>query len=150
MKRRWSFIAKGLISAVGFAFLAATSVPSPAQAGTGTVRAVITKGGFIVGIGGGQGTLIFKGHKYPLTFGGISAGALIGASTTELVGHAYNLHSAADIAGTYTAVGAGVAVAGGAGAVQLQNSRGVVLVLQGRKIGLELSASLSGMDVQLR
>ncbi|NJL07853.1 MAG: hypothetical protein HC900_05990 [Methylacidiphilales bacterium] len=150
MKSGWTGIVKGLICAAGLALLAATSVPSSAQAGSGTVRAVITKGGFIVGVGGGQGTLTFKGRSYPLTFGGISAGAVIGASTTELVGRAYNLQSAADIAGIYTAVGAGAAVAGGAGAVQLQNSKGVVLVLQGRKIGLELSASLSGMNVQLR
>lgn len=150
MQRRWNSMVKGLIGAVGVALLAATSLPSPAQAATGTVRVAITSGGFILGLKGGQGTLTFRGHTYPLTVGGISAGALIGASTTELIGRAYRLRRAADIAGTYTAIGGTAAIAGGAGAIELQNSRGVVLRLSGRTIGLQFSFSLSGMEIQLR
>ena len=71
-------------------------------------------------------------------------------SKTELVGKAYNINKPSDIAGTYTAVGAGTAVAGGAGAVKLQNSKGVILELQGKKIGLEFSVALGGLDVKLR
>jgi len=138
----------------GLAVLAAAvmlaGAPSLSQADTGSVRITITKAGFIVGAGGGGGTLRYQGKSYPLRIGGVSIGATIGASRTELIGQAYNMHSPSDIAGTYTAVGAGAALAGGAGAVRLKNSKGVVLELKGRKIGLEFSVDLSGMEVSLR
>jgi hypothetical protein len=66
------------------------------------------------------------------------------------VGRALNLRQASDIAGTYTAVGAGVAVAGGASGIRLQNAKGVVLELRGRNIGLELNANVSGVEISLR
>ncbi len=135
-----------MVVAVGMLALA----PSPSRAETGQVALKITRAGFIVGLGGGSGTLRFQGHSYPLSIGGVSVGATIGASSTELIGRAYNMRQASDIAGTYTAVGAGVAVAGGAGAVRLRNSRGVVLELQGRKIGLEFSVDLNGMQISMR
>ena len=52
----------------------------PAWAETGTVNIEILKAGFIVGVGGGRGTLIFHGRHYPLRIGGLSFGATIGAS----------------------------------------------------------------------
>ena len=65
----------------------------------------------------------------------------------ELVGTASNLQTAEDIAGSYTAVGAGIAVIGGAKVARLQNARGVVLELHGVQIGLDVSLNLSGMTV---
>jgi len=126
-----------------------TGVPSQSYADTGTVRLKITKVGFIVGVGGGSGTLNFKGKNYRLSIGGVSAGT-IGAAGADLVGTASNLRTAADIAGTYSAVSAGVAVAGGAKAATLQNSNGVVLQLQGRQVGFEASLSLSGLTISLQ
>ena len=52
---------------------------------------VFTKGGFIVGVGGGEGVLVFRGQRYPFTVSGMSVGFTIGASTTKLVGRALNL-----------------------------------------------------------
>ena len=52
-----------------------------------------------------------------------------------------------DIAGTYSAIGAGAAVAGGAGGVALQNARGVILELHGVKVGVELSAAVGGVTI---
>jgi len=124
--------------------------PTPSSAATGALRVVVTKAGFIVGVGGGAGTLTFRGRQYPLSINGLSFGATIGASQTELVGHAYNMRSPSDIAGTYSAVGAGGALAAGAGAVRLQNAKGVVLELHGRKVGVEFSAAVSGIEVNLR
>jgi hypothetical protein len=125
------------------------SAPTPSQADTGSVRVDITKAGFILGVGGGRGTLTFRGRSYPLRIGGVSFGATIGASKTELIGLAYNMKNPSDIAGTYAALGGGAAVAGGAGAVRLKNSKGVILELKGRKVGLEFSVSLSGLEVSL-
>jgi hypothetical protein len=91
---------------------------------------------------------VFQGRRYPLRVGGLSCGATIGASEADLVGRAYNLRRPSDIAGTSTAVGA--AAGGGASTIRLQNARGVVLDLQGRTIGLELNANVSGVEISLR
>jgi lipid-binding SYLF domain-containing protein len=128
----------------------ASVLASPTSAANGTVYFEVVKAGFIVGVGRGSGTLVFNGRRYPLSVGGLSFGATIGASKTELIGTAYNLRHASDIAGTYTAVGAGVAVAGGGSSIRLQNARGVVLDLRGRNIGLEISANVSGVEISLR
>lgn len=123
---------------------------SPSRADTGAVRVVFTKGGFIVGIGGGHGVLTFHGRHYPFDVSGMSVGFTIGASTTQLSGHALNLRSPGDIQGTYSVIGAGGALAAGAGGVQLQNEKGVILQLAGGKVGVELSAAVGGVTVALR
>src|SRR6201989_659663 len=88
---------------------------TPSRAETGRVVVVFTKGGFIVGVGGGGGGLTFRHKQYPFTVFGLSGGFTIGASTTRLVGRALNLKGPASIEGSYGAVGAGGAIAAGAG-----------------------------------
>jgi hypothetical protein len=129
--------------------LASVSLVTPGRAEIGTVRVVFTKAGFVVGVGGGQGVLTFRGKHYPFKVRGASLGATIGASTTKLVGRALNLRGPGDIAGTYSALGAGGAFAAGAGGVQLQNGNGVILQLSGPKVGVELSASLGGVTISM-
>ena len=126
-----------------------TGAPSQSNADTGSVRLKVTKVGFIVGVGGGSGTLTFKGRQYRLSLSGVSAGT-IGVAGADLVGTATNLRVAQDIAGTYSAASAGLAVAGGAKVVTLQNAKGVVLQLQGRQVGFEASLSLSGLTISLQ
>jgi hypothetical protein len=138
------------IMQIAFAGLLALVLATAAQAETGTVRVVFTKGGFIVGVGGGDGVLTFRGHNYPFTVSGMSVGFTVGASTGKFVGRALNLHSPGDIQGTYSVIGAGGAVAAGAGGVQLQNERGVILQLHGPKVGVEVSASVGGVRIALR
>lgn len=135
---------------VALAVLLACGVASPSRAETGEVRVVFTKGGFIVGVGGGHGVLHFRGHRYPFDVSGMSVGFTIGASTSRLAGVARNLRAASDIAGTYSVIGAGGALAAGAGGVALQNEKGVVLELAGGKVGVELSAAVGGVTVALR
>lgn len=137
----------GLV-ALGMAL--APMLATSASAATGTIRLQIVKAGFILGAGGGSGTLVFQGRRYPLSIGGLSLGATIGASKADLVGRAYNLRRASDIAGTYTSVGVSAAVAAGASAIRLQNVKGVLLVLQGRSVGLEFNVNVSGVDIRLR
>src|SRR5208282_5928650 len=74
-----------VVSAVG---LATGAFLAPAEAATGSVALHIASAGFIFGVTGGSGTLTFRGRQYPLSIGGISAGALIGASATDLIGTA--------------------------------------------------------------
>lgn len=122
---------------------------SQSFAETGSVRLKITKVGFIVGVGGGSGTLHFKGHNYRLNIGGVSAGT-IGVAGAELVGTATHLRTAQDIAGSYSAASAGVAVAAGAKAVTLRNANGVVLTLHGKQVGFEASLSVSGLTISMQ
>ena len=130
--------------------LFASGLAAPSQAETGAVRVVFTKGGFIVGVGGGHGVLTFRGHHYPFDVSGMSLGFTIGASTTQLVGRALNIRSPGDLAGSYSVVGAGGALAAGAGGVQLQNARGVILQLHGPKVGVEVSAAVGGVQIVMR
>jgi lipid-binding SYLF domain-containing protein len=123
---------------------------TPLRAETGQVSVVFTKGGFIVGVGGGEGVLTFRRKRYPFTVSGMSVGFTIGASTTKLVGRAVNLDSPASFEGSYSAIGAGGAVAAGAAGVQLQNANGVILQLSGPKVGAEVSAAVGGVTIRLK
>jgi hypothetical protein len=129
--------------------LATAAFAVPAEAATGSVSLHIASAGFIFGVTGGSGTLRFQGGQFPLRVGGISAGALIGVSATDLVGTAAHLHSPGDIAGLYSAIGAGMSVAGGRSTAQLSNANGVILRLHGRQVGFSFSIDLSGMSISL-
>ena len=138
------------IQGVMLGLLVSAGLATTAQADTGTVRVIFTKGGFIVGVGGGHGILTFRGHHYPFNVSGATIGATIGASTSHLSGRALNLRGPGDIAGTYSVIGAGAALAAGAGGVALQNGNGVVLELAGAKVGVELSAAVGGVTITMR
>ncbi|WP_027577942.1 hypothetical protein [Bradyrhizobium sp. Ai1a-2] len=138
----------GVIALLVLLGLAGLSTPSRAE--TGQVAVVFTKGGFVLGVGGGEGVLILRGKRYPFTVSGMSVGFTIGASTTKFVGRALNLRGPESIEGSYSAIGAGGAVAAGAAGVQLQNANGVILQLSGPRIGAEVSAAVGGVTIRLR
>ena len=135
----------------GLAILAAAvmlvTFALPSYADLGTVRFRIVRGGFIVGAGGGSGTLVFHGRSYPLSVGGLSVGTF-GAASADVVGRASI--APARISSAHTPRSSGVAIAGGATAARLQNQNGVVMEVRGRQIGLEASLNLSGMSVSMR
>jgi hypothetical protein len=145
MNGKYAACAAGLALLLGVAGFSTSS-----RAETGQVAVVFTKGGFIVGVGGGEGLLIFRGKRYPFTVSGMSVGFTIGASTTKFVGRALNLRGPASIEGTYSTIGAGGAVAAGAGGVQLQNGNGVILQLSGPRVGAEVSAAVGGVTIRLK
>jgi hypothetical protein len=140
---RTKFLAASLLA------LLACSFATPSQAETCSVRVVFTKGGFIVGVGGGHGVLVCHGQSHRFAVSGMSVGFTIGASTAQLSGRALNVRSPGDIQGSYAAIGASGALAAGAGGVQLQNQNGVILQLSGGKVGVELSAAVAGVTVTL-
>jgi hypothetical protein len=151
MFRLKTFIHAATAAFVAIAAIAAAS-PSQAQGrgSTGNIRVELVKAGFIIGVQGGNGTLTFKGHQYPLNIGGVGLGATVGASRAVLVGTASNLHTAADIVGTYGQAEAGLAVVTGRKGARLRNEKGVVLNLRGWQTGLEFSLDLSGMVISIR
>ncbi len=132
----------GLLGTVAF-----STSPSHAQ---NTIRLSFANGGWFIGGSAGSGTLYFKGHSYPLSVGGLTAGLVFGGAVTEMAGTVSNIHRPGDINGIYSALSAGVAVAGGVRAMELRNANGVVLRLRGRQIGLQLNLDLSGMSIALR
>jgi hypothetical protein len=139
-RSNWTAV-MALALAVGFA--------APSHAITGTVRVTVAKAGFIVGAGGGRGTLTFRHRNYPFTVQGLSLGLTAGASINKLVGRAEYVNELGDFAGTYSVVGAGAALIGGVGGVQLKNDKGVVITLQGAKGGLEVSANVTKVVITL-
>jgi hypothetical protein len=133
----------GLIAIVG------VSVSSTAHADSGTVLISVFKAGWFIGVSGGGGTLIFRGRRYPLSIGGLSAGLVFGASETHFVGTVSNIFNPAQVAGVYGAAGAGAALGVGAGTIVLENEKGAVLALNGRQVGLIANLDLSGMAISL-
>jgi hypothetical protein len=145
MKKEYAARVAVLALAVGVA-----GISTPSRAETGQVAVVFTKGGFIVGVGGGEGVLVLRGKRYPFTVSGMSVGFTIGASTTKFVGRALNLKGPASIEGSYAVGGAGGAIVAGAGGVQLQNANGVILQLSGPRVGAEVSAAVGGVTIRLK
>ena len=119
------------------------------QAETGTVHLSVVKAGFIVSTGSGTGTLDYQGRTYRLSVSTESYGT-IGVTGGELTGTAYNLRSAADIAGTYRAAAAGLTIGGGAQVARFQNANGVILELVGAQLGLSVSLGSAGMTIVLQ
>ena len=108
------------------------------------------KVGFILGGGGGKGKLIYDGEEHRLKISGLRIGAIVGIAHADLIGDVYNLTKPEDIEGTYTAVGAAIAIAGGGKVWKLKNSKGVVLKLEGKQLGIELALDVGGMSITLR
>jgi len=142
--RSTRFLAATMVAAIML-----TATLSQSYAATGSVRFHIVKAGFIIGVGGGSGTLNFKGRNYRLSIGGINVGT-IGASAVDLVGTARNLRTAADIVGAYSQSSAALAVVGGGRVATLRNANGVIIQVRGPAIGLEASLSLSGMTISMQ
>lgn len=140
---------RGFVAASA-ALAAATALPARAQTPSATVEIQIFRAGFIIGGSGGSGLLQYEGRGYPLSIGGVSLGATIGVARADFVGDVFNLKNPRDIEGTYTAVSAGGAAAGGGGLTDLVNARGVQLRLRGTQVGLMVSIDLAGMVISLR
>jgi hypothetical protein len=129
--------------------VASIGVATPSMAITGTVRVTVAKAGFIVGGGGGRGVLTFGHRNYRFAVQGLSLGFTAGASVNKLVGRAEYMNELRDFTRSYSVVGAGAALFGGIGGVQLKNDKGVIITLQGPKGGLEVSANVTKVVITL-
>jgi hypothetical protein len=125
------------------------ATPSLAQA-AGQVRLKIVKAGLLVGGGVGRGVLTWRGHNYPFRITGISLGITAGATIGRLEGWASDIREISDFPGSYSSVGGGAALVGGINGAHLRNEKGVTMVLQGPKAGLEFAANLSEIKISLK
>jgi hypothetical protein len=126
----------------------APAAPAPAEKPP-TIEFELYKAGFIVGVSGGKGMLHYQGRSHPVTIGGVSVGATAGISKADLVGEVEHLHRLADIEGTYSSPQAGLSLGGGRKVARLENSKGVILHVRGKQMGIELALDLNGMQISL-
>ncbi len=133
---------------LGFAFQLAQPVVSWAQTPDAVIE--LSGGSVSAGIGysWGSGTLIFQGTRYPLTVSGLSIGS-VGLSDYTAAGTVTGLHTAQQINGVFSAVGAGVTLGGGGNVAALQNQNGVVIHLSSTTQGLSLSIGTAGVKIAL-
>jgi hypothetical protein len=136
--------------AIALMALASLGFVSAAHADSGTIRFAVYKAGFFVGGSGGEGTLTFRGRKYRVSIGGVSAGLVFGASKTYYRGTVRHIRRASDVTGIYGAAGGGGAIGRGAQAIVMQNDKGAVLELTGDQRGLHINADLSGLSITVK
>jgi hypothetical protein len=146
----FSLAATLLLSAVA---VAADDAP-PVAAGAIPSGYVWYSGGSVaVGIGytWGHGTLYYsKDQKqYPFKLSGVSV-ADVGAAGINAEGEVYNLASPADLAGSYSAVTAGMTIIEGGSVAYLKNEKGVVIKLHSQTGGLRFNLSANGMQITLK
>ncbi|MGV7212240.1 hypothetical protein [Bradyrhizobium sp. UFLA05-112] len=139
----------GWLTAMTLLAFVVPATPSFAQA-AGQVRVKIVKAGLLVGGGTGSGVLTWRGRNYPFRVSGLSLGITAGATISRLDGWASGIREINDFAGTYSSVGGGFALVGGVNGVHLRNEKGVTIVLQGPKAGLEVAANLSAITISMR
>jgi len=123
--------------------------PALAQAQEGTVTISFTGIAAGVGVSWGSGVLTYGGKTYPFKIDGLSIGD-VGISTMSATGTVRNLKNVGDFSGNYAAIGAGVAVAGGAAALTMQNQRGVVMDLTATQAGVKFNFGPQGINVTLK
>ena len=139
-----------LLLALIFLFLGATPLTAARPLHhVGYITLDIKGVGAIFGVSWGHGILYFKGKKYPLHIEGLSVGD-IGFARISARGKVYNLRRALDVTGTYGALGAGVALAGGVAGLAMQNERGVVIDLAASQQGVKLNLGPQGLTIRMR
>lgn len=99
----------------------------------GTVQLTET---YVTGLGGGGGTLNFRGQSYPFRVFASVVGPGGGASKISAEGDVYNLQKAADFGGRYTqSTGKAGLSRAGASDLWLENKTGVIMHLRGIESG---------------
>lgn len=102
-----------------------------------------------IGYSWAYANLIFQGKEYPLKVRGLSI-LQVGVSKYTASGSVYHLTQPSDINGIYTSISAGVAVAGGASATAMKNSRGVVIQWAATHVGVNFSLAAKGVEITLQ
>ena len=147
MRRARAFLA---VAGFGLAFLVVGMAAVSAQnATTGKVTIESKSVAVGVGVSWGDGTLEFRGKKYPFTVQGLSVVDL-GVSKVSAQGDVTNLKKVEDFAGTYTAAGAGGTVGGGMAVAALKNQNGVEMKLTATTQGVKFALAGAGVTIKLK
>lgn len=125
--------------------------PDAGKTPSATIEIQSWKVGFIAGVSTGSGVMTYQGKEYPLDIGGIRVGATAGITKADLLGNVYGLKDPKDIEGEFVAAQAAIAVVAGGKVWRLKNSgNDVILRLEGKQKGLDISLDLGGMTITLK
>ena len=102
-----------------------------------------------IGVSWGDGTIEFRGKKYPFTIQGLSVVDL-GVSKVSARGDVANLKKVEDFPGTFTAAGAGGTVGGGMAVAALKNQNGVEMKLTATTQGVKFALAGGGVTVKMK
>jgi hypothetical protein len=119
------------------------------QAPSGYVEMKEVQVAYLGNAGGGEGTLTFRGQRYPFKIAGLGVGG-IGVSTVDAQGEVYRLTDLKQFPGAYAAGQYG-AVAGteSVGDIWLENPSNVVIHLKAKREGLMLSLGADAIDIHM-
>lgn len=140
-----AWFAPFLVLALAFGALAAREEPLY-PVGSLTMEATTVAAG--LGFNWGDGTLKFQGKEVKFKVKGLDVAA-VGISRITATGDVYNLKSVADLAGTYTQAGAGIAIAGGVKGLLARNQKGVVIDLKAVQQGVQFNLGVGGFTIEL-
>lgn len=115
-----------------------------------TIELDVKQIGLILGGQRGEGILHYQGKNYPFTLKGLQIGAIIGATRSSATGDVRFLNRLEDFPGSYSAVGAGVAVGAGGDKSSFQNNKGVVFSLKQKTTGLALDLGITAGEVSFK
>ena len=102
-----------------------------------------------IGFSWGSGTLTQAGKQYPIKIDGLSL-ASVGITKASAYGKVYRLKKLSDINGTYAAIGTGATIVGGATAVTMKNTKGVIIDLYTTTEGASFSLGTAGVKIELK
>jgi hypothetical protein len=118
-------------------------ISASAQEEEGRIQITFSKPGY----DNGSGYLFYQGQRYGLSVSGTKIGR-IWVTTIDFIGTASNLHSAADIIGTYDAGDPKAALVRRANTARLENAKGVALEIRAVNLNRWSTLDLSGMTLK--
>ena len=129
----------------------ASAAQDPAAPGPVDGRVTIVARAAALGVGytWGDGTLTYRGHRYPFAVRGVTV-ADVGFSRIIGHGRVYNLRRLQDFSGTYGAATGEATLGNGIGGQYLKNGQGVELRIDDVTKGARLSGSADGIQLELR
>ena len=92
--------------------------------------------------------LMLDGEKHGFTVSGVSL-LDVGISTLNASGGVENLENLADFEGQYVAVEAGATLGRGVSTIRLRNEHGVVIALNSKRQGAQLTLAAEGVRIAL-
>ncbi|MFZ0053160.1 MAG: hypothetical protein WAK96_15400 [Desulfobaccales bacterium] len=141
-----------LLSLAMVVLLLAAVTPGTAQNQyypVGTVSIDMTSVAAGIGFSSGSGVLRFNGQRYVFKIDGLSVGN-VGIASISAVGNVYNLSDVSQFPGSYAAAGAGIAIAGGAAGLTMQNQSGVIIDLYAVQQGVQLNIGPQGFNISMQ
>jgi hypothetical protein len=101
-----------------------------------------------IGTNWGEGTLEFEGYQYPFSMRGLTVGD-VGITAFSGSGVVHNLTRPEDFNGNYTALLAGLTIAGGGSAITMRNQHGVTMNVLLTTRGLKVLLAGGGINFEI-